>query len=88
MMTLAISNGLLNTSSGVDSWGHLGGFLTGIVYSIAFYPPALDLNKKLDTKIRTLSKVLLVIMILSLTVLVFFKPLSLCQPESICKNIC
>lgn len=78
MMSFALSNGLLNTSQGVDVWGHFGGFLTGILYSCAYYPPALDYEKKLDAKKRIFSKVILAILIIALTVLLFVKPISSC----------
>lgn len=88
MMTFALTNGLMSGTSGVDTWGHFGGFLAGLLLTSAIYPPALDLNKKLSTKLRLGAKIMMGCLIFALTVAVFTRPLTLCQPESICKNIC
>lgn len=32
--------GFYKTGSDVDAWGHIGGFLIGLCFTLVFYPPA------------------------------------------------
>lgn len=34
MMLFALMNGFLTSSSGVDAWGHIGGFYVGLCLSV------------------------------------------------------
>ncbi len=36
MIIFALLNGILITNEGIDAFGHLGGFLTGLFLSIIF----------------------------------------------------
>ncbi len=69
---------LFMANQGVDNWGHIGGLIFGALYTIAFYPAALDTNHKLSTKLRLLSKITLACILLGMIVTVVMIPLKHC----------
>eukprot|EP00347_Sterkiella_histriomuscorum_P008773 403343812 len=87
MVGFAFMNGFLFPGSGVDSWGHMGGFIYGLALSFLLLKGAdSEQQKKLD-KYRIPSIIFLCIVTLSFTVALFARPLSECDKYN-CANIC
>jgi len=69
---------LFMANQGVDNWGHIGGLIFGALYTIAFFPAALDVNQKLSAKLRLLSKITLAFTLLGMIAAVVMIPLKHC----------
>ena len=42
MVSMALSSGLFPSKSNIDPYGHLGGLASGVAYTIAYTPKAID----------------------------------------------
>jgi hypothetical protein len=79
MMCIALLNGLLPSAQNIDAWGHLGGFLFGIPYTLAVIPRAMDQQGKVGRDMRAWAKVSMLILVVTLLTLMFVLKVPGCE---------
>ena len=80
-------NGILNTNgAGVDAWGHLGGFLSGLSLTYLLMPESLGTLRRF----RVTSGLFLLGLFGALAVLLFLRRIPSCDndPLNHCSRIC
>jgi len=89
MMTMALFSGLIPFQSNIDAWGHLGGFIFGLAYIMAFFPKALDQQAKVSARMRAIGKITILILVVGLSTLLVLAKVPGCEKSpNQCERMC
>ena len=79
MMGFALMNGLVSTSAGVDAYGHIGGFIAGLLLALGFMAnPDQDPHLKIR-RVKPFAIIALVLFLTGVSVLLFMRKIPGCE---------
>ena len=88
MIFFAFINGFLFPGSGIDSWGHLGGFIFGLCMAFLIMKGTNDAQNKTLRRLRVPAIIGLVVLFLAFGIALFARPLPECGTVYNCKDVC